>query len=153
VSDILVGYFTASKQNNTFTVPSHGLINGDTVRFDIGASGNTIPSPLVIGTWYYVVNAATDTWQVAATSGDVPIVLTDGGTGSNEAWSPAPTANVWAYELLTSEVTSPAYQPDLTEVNFYAQRGWSLKFMGQVAGSVAAGGRFWYVMQKQEPPS
>jgi hypothetical protein len=89
---------------------------------------------------------------VAAISGDAPIALTDEGMGSNEAWSPAPTASVWVYELLTSEVTPPAYMPDVTEVNSYAQRGWELMFMGQVASAVAAG-RFWYLMRKQEPPA
>ena len=147
-ADLLVGFFVASKQNNTFTVPSHGLLNGDTVRYALGATGNTLPTPLVEGTWYYVVNATTDSWQVSATSGGAVFVITDIGTGSNEAWSPAPTENVWVYEMLISNVQSPTYIPDIGEVNSYAQRGWALKFMGQ--GTID-GGKFWFLLEKQEP--
>ena len=105
----------------------------------------------MVGTWYYVVGATSDTFQVAATDGGAAIVLTTVGTGSNEAWSPAPVANVWVYEMLTSGVTAPEYMPDITEVNSYAQRGWELMFMGQGTSRVAVD--FWYLMRKQEPAS
>lgn len=151
MADILVGYFTAAKQPvSQIQIANHGLLNGDTVRFSLGATGNTLPVPLVVGTWYYVVGATSDTFQVAATSGGSPIVLTTIGTGANEAWSPAPIANVWVYEMLTTQVVEPALVPDVSEVNFYAQRGWELMFMGQ--GTIT-GGRFWYLMRKQEPAS
>ena len=45
MSDLLVGYFVASKQNNSYTIANHGLLNGDTVRFALGAVGNALPSP------------------------------------------------------------------------------------------------------------
>jgi hypothetical protein len=147
MSDILVGYFTASKQLNHIQIAGHGLLNGDTVRFTLGATGNTLPAPLVEGTWYYVIGAASDAFQVSGTSGGAAVVLTDEGTGSNEAWSPAPTENVWAYEILTSE---NSFTPELTEVNLYAQRGWELSDMQQIGGG-AEKGRFWYLMRKQEP--
>jgi hypothetical protein len=150
MADILVGYFTASKQLNQIQIAGHGLLNGDTVRFALGASGNTLPTPLAEGTWYYVVSAASDTFQVSVTSGDVAIVLTDEGTGSNEAWSPAPTGVVWAYEMVGSEIKAPEYMPDMTNVNFYAERGWELVFMGEIQSTRAGGSRFWYLMRKQE---
>lgn len=151
MSDILVGYFTALKQPvNQIQIPGHGLLNGDTVRFTLGATGNTLPTPLVVGTWYYVVGAASDTFQVAQASGGAAIVLTTIGTGSNEAWSPAPVANVWVYEMLVGGIMEPALIPDISEVNSYAQRGWELMFMDQ---GRLQGSRFWYLMRKQEPPS
>ena len=149
MADLLVGYFTASKQRNQIQIAGHGLLNGDAVRFTLGAAGNTLPTPLVEGTWYYVIGAAPDTFQVSMVTGGAAIVLTDEGTGSNEAWSPAPTADVWAYEMLISSATVPSYTPDLTEVNYFEQRGWELKFMAQ---GIIEGGRFWFLMQKQEPP-
>jgi hypothetical protein len=150
MSDILVGYFTASKQLNQFTITHHGLLNGDQVRFALGATGNTLPSPLVEGTWYFVVNATSGTFQISATSGGAIIILANIGTGSNEAWSPGPTANVWVYEMLTTQITEPALTVDITEVNYYAQRGWELYFIGQ---GIITGGRFWFLMRKQEPPA
>ena len=40
MADILVGYFTAAKQPvNQIQIASHGLLNGDTVRFTLGRRG------------------------------------------------------------------------------------------------------------------
>ena len=151
MADILVGYFTAAKQPvNQIQIASHGLLNGDTVRFTLGATGNTLPAPLVVGTWYYVVGAASDTFQVATTSGGAVIVLTTIGTGSNEAWSPAPAESVWAYEMLVGGINESDSMPDITEVNFYGQRGWELMALGQ---GLKQGTRFWYLMRKKEAPS
>lgn len=54
-------------------VPAHGYSNGDKVVF----YGGTPPAPLVEGTVYYVVGAATDDFEVAATAGGASIPLTD----------------------------------------------------------------------------
>jgi hypothetical protein len=151
MADILVGEFIADKNLNQIGIANHGLLNGDTVRFTLGAVNNNLPAPLVVGTWYYVVSAATDTFQVASTKGGVFIDLTSTGTGHNNAWSPAPTADVWCYEMVVAPVNAPEYVPDVSEVNYYAERGWELKFTGWAAGKVT--GRFWFLMQKQEPPS
>jgi len=53
----------------------HGLTNDQRVVF----FGGTPPGGLVEGTTYFVVNATADTFQVAATSGGTPIVLTTAG--------------------------------------------------------------------------
>jgi surface protein len=60
------------------TATNHGLSNGDEVSFativtTTGITTNTI---------YYVVNAASDTFQVAATSGGVALTLTGTGSGT-----------------------------------------------------------------------
>lgn len=54
--------------------------NGDRVEV---TSNGTVPSPLVEGSVYYVVNinGSNDTFQVAATSGGGPITLTTNGSG------------------------------------------------------------------------
>lgn len=57
---------------DAITVPAHGLANNDKVVF----YGGTPPAPLAEGTVYYVVGAATDTIQVAATQGGAAINLT-----------------------------------------------------------------------------
>jgi len=53
------------------TIPSHGYSNGDQVVF----YGGTPPGGLVEGTSYYVINATTDTFSVAATAGGAGIPL------------------------------------------------------------------------------
>lgn len=68
---------TADVSTDTITRTAHGLANGTKVSFSVlgtvtGVSLNTI---------YYVVNAATDTFQVAATVGGAAIDLT--GTGGS----------------------------------------------------------------------
>lgn len=64
---------------NNIRSPAHGLPNGTKIVFFNG----TVPTPLVEGTVYFVINAATDTFQVSATSGGSAIVLT--GQPSNSA--------------------------------------------------------------------
>jgi hypothetical protein len=61
---------------NTIISPAHGIANGSKVVFYDG----TVPAPLIEGTIYFVVNSAANTFQIAATAGGTPIVLTDYGT-------------------------------------------------------------------------
>lgn len=70
--------FMADPTADTIICPAHGYSNTQTVVFFNG----TPPAPFVEGTIYYVVNAATNTFQLAATSGGAALDITDyGGTG------------------------------------------------------------------------
>lgn len=69
--------FMADATTDIVTVPSHGYSNTDTIVF----YGGTVPSPLVEGTIYFVRDAATDSFKVAATSGGAAIDLTGPGAG------------------------------------------------------------------------
>jgi hypothetical protein len=67
--------FMADAATDVVTVPGHGYVNTDTIVF----YGGTVPSPLVEGTVYYVRDATTDTFKVAATSGGAAIDLIGAG--------------------------------------------------------------------------
>lgn len=69
--------FQADATSDVVTVPAHGYSNTDTIVF----YGGTVPSPLVEGTIYFVRDATTDTFKVAATSGGAAIDLTGAGAG------------------------------------------------------------------------
>lgn len=69
--------FQADAATDVVTVPSHGYVNTDTIVF----YGGTVPSPLVEGTIYFVRDATTDTFKVAATSGGAAIDLIGTGAG------------------------------------------------------------------------
>ncbi|HAK63584.1 MAG TPA: hypothetical protein DCO82_10140, partial [Alphaproteobacteria bacterium] len=56
----------------TVIAPAHGLSNGQMIVF----YGGTVPGGLTEGTIYYVISAATDNFQVSATSGGSAINLT-----------------------------------------------------------------------------
>jgi len=71
------------------------LVNDEAVKFQLGATGNTLPAPLVVGTVYYIVNAATNSFQVAATVGGTPIDLTSTGTGTNQIWDVGSAGGSW----------------------------------------------------------
>jgi hypothetical protein len=86
VSGTYVGYaanggvqllFQIDVTNNLVRSTAHGLTNGLKVAF----FNATVPTPLVEGTVYFVVNATTDTFQVSATSGGSAITLTGAGSG------------------------------------------------------------------------
>lgn len=64
--------FTADLAANVIQAKAHGYPNGEKVVF----FGGTPPGGLAAGTIYYVVNAATDSFQVAATVGGAAIDLT-----------------------------------------------------------------------------
>lgn len=99
----------ASVGSSTFTIAGHGLSANDPVL--VMSVGGAVPSPLVAGTTYYAVTVATDTFQVAATSGGGAITLTDNGTGSiyvakrvsPNLYGVAPTAS----PTFTGTVTQP----------------------------------------------
>ena len=70
--------FTVNTSTDTITCSAHGYSNGQTITF----YGDTAPGGLTAGTTYYVISAATDSFQVAATAGGSAIDLTaTGGTG------------------------------------------------------------------------
>ena len=70
--------FQVDVSANTIRCPSHGYSDAQTVVF----YADTVPSPLVEGTVYYVRDATTDTFKVAASSGGSAIDLsTQGGSG------------------------------------------------------------------------
>jgi hypothetical protein len=64
--------------NNTITSNGHGLVNTDRViLFNVFAE--TIPAGITEGGVYFVVGAATDTFQIALTSGGAAVDLTGQG--------------------------------------------------------------------------
>lgn len=57
----------------------HGLTDGSTVTF---STAGTLPTGLTAGVVYYVVDAAANTFSVAATVGGAPIETTAAGSGT-----------------------------------------------------------------------
>jgi len=64
--------FAADTTADTITAAAHGLADTDKIVF----VGDTPPAGLIEGTVYYVRDATTNTFKVAATSGGVAIDLT-----------------------------------------------------------------------------
>ena len=64
--------FTVDPATDVFRQVAHGYVNTDQVVF----YGATVPAGLVAGTIYFVRDATTDTYKVAATSGGVAIDIT-----------------------------------------------------------------------------
>jgi predicted CXXCH cytochrome family protein len=67
---------SADPATENITVTAHGYAVGDRVQFTGG------PAPLVDGTTYYVVVAATNTFQVSATLDGAPFDITATGAGT-----------------------------------------------------------------------
>lgn len=70
--------FSVSASTDVVTCLAHGFSDTNAIVF----YGGTVPSPLVEGTVYYVRDATTDTFKVAATAGGSAIDLT--GTGASD---------------------------------------------------------------------
>ena len=72
--------FTATNATNLFTSAGHEYDDGEAVRF-YTASG-TLPDGVLATTRYYIVSAATDTFQVSLTSGGSAVTIADDGLGT-----------------------------------------------------------------------
>lgn len=80
--------FTANAGTDIITSAAHGLVNGDQVNF---LTDGTLPGGLEIidynypwtGELYYVVNKATNTFQVSLTPGGTPVNITSAGSGTH----------------------------------------------------------------------
>ncbi len=69
---------TFQDAGDTVTRAAHGLANGTRVRF----TTITTTTGISVDTIYFVVNAATDTFQVATTAGGAALPLTTDGSGT-----------------------------------------------------------------------
>lgn len=72
--------FTADAGTDEFTSSAHGLSNGQRVLL---TTSGTLPGGVTTLTQYYVVNSATNTFKVAATSGGTAINITSTGSGTH----------------------------------------------------------------------
>lgn len=63
---------TGQNTGDTITLNGHGLVNGDRVTFSVLTGG----TGLSLGATYYVVNKATDTFQVSLTAGGAVVPVT-----------------------------------------------------------------------------
>lgn len=75
------GVFTAEADDDIFTSKGHGLSDTHAVVLYVEGLGATIPTGVTAGTVYYVRDATTDTFKLAATSGGSAINITVDGNG------------------------------------------------------------------------
>lgn len=78
-----VGTFTVDIGTDVVTLSAHGLADGAIVHV---ASTSTLPTGLSANTAYYVRDATTSTFRLAATSGGVAIDLTGAGSGTHSLY-------------------------------------------------------------------
>jgi hypothetical protein len=90
--------FTADASTDVCTSAGHNLHNGDPLTV---SSSGTLPTGLTAGPTYWVINATTDTFKLAATPGGAAINLTTAGTGT--------------HSFSVSDGTTDAYQVDVWE--------------------------------------
>jgi hypothetical protein len=85
--DIFITDFQPNDVNvpqNKFNLTAHGLTNDQQIKFGVTlAFGSVLPTPLVGGIYYWVINATANTFQVALSLGGAPVVMTDAGAGNN----------------------------------------------------------------------
>lgn len=75
--DPLIGVVDAGDVTaNTITSPAHALVNDQRVRLESFPGALTLPTGLSENTTYFVVGAATDTFQLSLTQGGAAIDIT-----------------------------------------------------------------------------
>ena len=68
---------------NQLDATAHPLTNGDVLQ--VWSTGSTLPDGLATYTNYYVVNAATDVFELSLTSGGSPVAMASDGKGDQFA--------------------------------------------------------------------
>lgn len=77
----LTAAYTADSTTDTLTSASHGLATGDRVAFY--NTGGALPGGISEYVEYFVLNASTNTFQIAATYGGAVIDISSNGSGTN----------------------------------------------------------------------
>lgn len=85
-----------------FTWNAHGMANGTAV---VLSTTGALPTGLVAGTTYYVVAAATNTFQLAATKGGAPITTSGSQSGVHTVTTqPTPTTEYFTAKVMAAPV-------------------------------------------------
>lgn len=94
------------------TWTGHTLVNGDQVRF---TTSGALPTGIVAGTTYYVINQATNTFQIAATLGGTAINTSGSQSGTHTAVSPQYGGSIAEYiESMAYDRSFVFYHTDAT---------------------------------------
>lgn len=80
-----------------FTLNSHGRSNGQTI---VLSTTGALPTGLIVGTVYYIINTATNTFNVSLTSGGAAVNTTGAGSGTHSMTYPytaLPASDQWQF--------------------------------------------------------
>jgi hypothetical protein len=87
MADILIGTFTNTPGDNRIIIPSHGLIEGDQVRFAVVTEGNALPTPLVENSFYFVSVPRGNDFKLKAQIDGPDVIIEDKGIGTDsQVW-------------------------------------------------------------------
>lgn len=78
VSGLARGTNYVAATDDTFTLNSHELSNGDTIIFS--SLGDAVGTGLSINTIYYVISSTTNTFEISTSSGGTAVDITTAGT-------------------------------------------------------------------------
>lgn len=73
---------TFDATNDKVNATGHTFVNGDKVTLVNENSLSVVPGGLAVSTWYFVVNAGANDFEVSATSGGAKINITTAGSGT-----------------------------------------------------------------------
>jgi hypothetical protein len=151
-----VAISSVSAATDTFTSAAHGLVDGDAVM--LRAVSGTLPTPIYANITYYVVGAASGTFQVATVPGGSAVALTDVGSGPLEVIGPkdpsgaitlvveTPAGVETTYTYALAEITKLTTAVYYRDVTFTAAGLWRLKCTGVMPAGTVVLQRDWVVL-------
>lgn len=98
---------------STFTSNSHGYVDRNPVKF---ATTDTLPTPLVVGTLYYVTTVTTNTFQVSAAAGSSAITLGEVQAGTHTVTN---ASGDWWIALINTSISRFGSGLELTRYSYY----------------------------------
>lgn len=113
-----------------FTLNSHGRSNGEKI---VLSTTGTLPTPLTVGTPYFIINSATNTFNVSLTSGGPAINTTGAGSGTHSmtyVYTAVTTGDQWQFAQFNNfvfavQINTAPQVFDLTSSSAFADLGGS----------------------------
>lgn len=129
---------TADATANTIGLVGHTLLNGNRVKF----GGTAVPGALTAGVSYWVVNKATDSFQVSTTPGGSAVDLTSAGTSPTLTEVPLMQSLIlWPFESAPPDVAdNDPFNPSVA-VFTNAKAAVSLSYYRALGQGLHAAGR------------
>jgi hypothetical protein len=102
---------------DTITITSHGFTNGKIVRF---SSAGTLPSGISAGVTYYIINAATNTFQISTIEGGSAVDITSGGSGTHTATDDYFFSGITDFETIQEEYNLMIFQLNTSDGVYFS---------------------------------
>lgn len=113
--------FTVANATDIFTSAAHGLSDNDVIT--VANSGGALPTGLSASTYYHIITATTNTFQVSVSRGGSAVDMSDDGSGTN----------TWYKEGASNVIDVSSFSTAVVTINTSGSANVTLKVAGAIS--------------------